>query len=223
MGTREYVRAALSAAAVGLCAAHAAGSIIERDLSGTGSGTGLLTTAHVKIDIAGDGTTATFTVENTSPTASGPAGSPDPPSAGDAPILTIFGFQLDATEDDFTLMIDSPTGRFFDNSGANSSLGPAGMFDFRVDANNPPPGNGLAVNELLQFTLTAVGAFEFDESLFLDAPHNDEGFVMGARFQVIGPDGDDSSAAVPEPATMLVLCLGGVLAVLRTHRVAKPR
>ena len=48
---------------------------------------------------------------------------------------------------------------------------------------------------------------------------NGRGFRMGARIQVVGPDGEDSSAAtvVPEPS-LFVMLLGPALLLLRRRR-----
>lgn len=212
------LRAVAATVVLSVCAPSAVGSIIGFVLTGEGDKTGLPTSALVQIDIAPDGTTATFTVANTSPTSSGPAGSPDPPSTGDAPILTVFGFQADAEPGDFEMSTVTPADRFFDRSGHPSSLGAGGRFEFRVDAESPRPRNGLAVGESLMFELTALGDFVFSESVFRGAPLNNRGFLMGARLQVVGPDGEDSAVAtvVPEPGT-LVMLLGAVL-LLRRRR-----
>jgi len=198
-----------------LSSSAASASILSFELTGTGD-TGADLSAHVQIVVSTDGSSATVTVTNTSPLESGPSGSPDT-QAGDAPILADFGFQADATPADLDLAILAPPSRFFDNTGTNSSVGHAGPFAFRVDAVNPAPHRGLGVGDSLVFELTPRGGFVLNEDLFLNAPLNRKGFLMAARFMVVGPTGDGSGVAtfVPEPATLALMLLTAVGVLLR--------
>jgi hypothetical protein len=135
-------------------------------------------------------------------------------------------FNLDPQLDAGALVFSAPlkTGEFADPTidlGMDSFPGDGGgYFDIRVDFDNSNgPSTRFGVGDAVEYTITGISTLTADSFDFLSAPHGGNGMhATAAHVGGIGPDdGDSGWISVPEPATLIVLVLGG-LALLRRGR-----
>lgn len=82
-----------------------------------------------------------------------------------------------------------------------------GFFDIKLDFGNANPQR-FGVGESLLYTVTGISGLDVNDFNFVsvNGPVGNNGFVMAAHVQSIGPNGDDSGwVTVPEPATLGLL------------------
>lgn len=165
-------------------------------LTGEGATSGVPLSATVEIDVV-DAQTARLVVTNTSP-----AGSSSEPGG---PVLTRLGFNL-ADGPSAGCLVVSADGRFALARRVQPFCGSGGdRFQYSLDASNPAPENGIAREESLtiELSIPAGCAATFSRDTFAAAPEtasDGEPTQWAAKFQVVGPGGEDSGCAqgVPE-------------------------
>jgi hypothetical protein len=163
-------------------------------LAGFGAESGAALSGVVEVYVE-SGTTARLVVTNTSPAES----STEP----NGPVLTRLAFNLLGGPAASCFAVASD-GRFAlarrvqPLCGANPQLG--APFAYSLDAVNPAPSKGIARGESLEILLTVTGGcgFAFTEEAFDLAPTSPSGGQLtqwAAKFQVVGPGGEDSGCA----------------------------
>lgn len=184
------------------------------DLDGAGSSTGAPLSASISIDVT-SAKTATLHITNTSPASAA--------WLNDAPVLTRIGFNLAGGPSASCLSVASPSwsldgkvepycgvggtktcskgkkkkGKWWSKGGKGSEK----SFAYELQAANPAPKHGVARGESLDLQLVVkpcCKAFALTADSFLDAgvsPSGGELVQWAAKFQVVGPKGQDSGCA----------------------------
>lgn len=204
-GARPESYGRLSAALSAPAETLAAGTLVDAspaapayalDLSGAGAASGAPLAATVAIYLD-DARTARLVVTNTSLASS----STEP----GAPVLTRLGFNLADGPDPGCLDVAVDGGRFVLATRVQPLCGSGGdRFQYSLDARNPASKSGIARDESLTIVLTlrAACAGRFDRAMFADARETASAGVLtqwAAKFQVVGPGGEDSGCAQGVP------------------------
>jgi|GEM_PF-7116833 len=147
-------------------------------------------------------------------------------SAGPDNRITFFGMQLPEEKIKVDIVESKTDGSWkIDFKGKLPGAG-ANRFHLLTKVTSPAHHNGLQLGE--QLTLSFHSDADVFEPLTLDdwQRTNKSNYLLAAKFQSVGGDGEDSGVAtrftpqtVPEPASLGLLVLGGLLVCSRSRRV----
>ena len=134
-------------------------------------------------------------------------------------------FNLDAALDPTALDFSSPTKTgSFDAPAISTSVDAfkadgAGYFDIKMDFST---GGGLdarfGVGDAVEYTITGIDSLTAGSFNFLCTPADHGPFPTAAHVQSIGDNEDSGWTTVPEPATLSLLAIGGVLLLIRRRK-----